>query len=84
MTHKLHTKLLSIHSPETVLAVLGLVKQNKRTSAQSGLWEGHVTRVSFLVFGQVVMANERLPAFLTLVALVIVVHPEMEPEEGAL
>ena len=64
--------------------MLGLVKKNKKVSAQSDLWEGDVTRVSFLVFGQVVMANECLPAFLTLVALVIVVHPEVEPEDGDL
>ena len=61
--------------------MLGLEKKNKKVS---DLWEGNVTRVSFLVFGQVVMANECLPAFLTLVALVIVVHPEVEPEEGDL
>lgn len=40
---------------------------------------GLFPRVCFLVFGQVVVAYECLPAFVTLVPLVVVVHSEVEP-----
>lgn len=42
----------------------------------------YCTRVYFLMFGQVIMAYEGFPTFVTLVALVIMVDSEVEPVQG--
>lgn len=39
----------------------------------------HRTRVDLLMFGQVIVAYEGLPALVALVAFVVVVNSEVEP-----
>lgn len=42
----------------------------------------YCTRVYFLMFGQVIMAYEGFPTFVTLIALVVMVDSEVEPVQG--
>lgn len=42
----------------------------------------YCTRVYFLMFGQVIVAYEGFPAFVTLIALVVMVNSEVEPIQG--
>lgn len=43
-----------------------------------------LTGVYFLMFGQVIMAYEGFPAFVTLIALVIMMHSQVEPIGAAM
>ena len=44
----------------------------------------YCTGVYFLMLGQVIVAYEGFPTFVTLVALVVVVYSEVEPVQGTL
>lgn len=43
-----------------------------------------LTRVYFLMFGQVIMAYEGFPTFVTLVALIVMVDSKVEPVRAAM